>query len=159
MVRRTRSPAVNTPNNAGVGLKIAILGAVFAIGLGVGAALSTLNPTPQTVDAIRLDNIAPSREFCNNYGSSAMVMITRTYITLNPYAVYTSQTESVPGCVVLPQNWNLLLSKNAITNDDIQQCRNRMNTFGFIGDLDNKPRVDCVYETRDAQRQLTQANQ
>jgi hypothetical protein len=159
MVRRTRATtATNPSSNNSTGLKIAILGAVFAIGLGVGAALSTLNPTPRTIDAIRLDNLAPSREFCNNYGSSALVMITRTYITLNPYNVYTSQTESVPGCVVLPQNWNLLLSKNAITNDDIQQCRNRMNTFGFIGDLDGKPRVDCVYESRNAQQQLTEAN-
>ncbi len=159
MVRRTRSTSpTNTSPNNGVGVKIAILGAVFAIGVGVGAALSTLNPTPRTVDAIRLDNLAPSREFCNNYGASALVMITRTYVTLNPYNVYTSQTESVPGCVVLPQNWNLLLSKNAITNDDIQQCRNRMNTFGFTGDLEGKPRVDCVYETRNAQQQLTEAN-
>jgi len=161
MVRRTRSTtSVNTPanNNTSTGIKLAILGAIFAIGVGVGAAISTLNPTPSTVDAIRLDNLAPSRDFCNNYGASALVMVTRTYVTLNPYNVYTSQTESVPGCVVLPQNWNLLLSKNAINNDDIQQCRNRMNTFGFTGDLEGKPRVDCVYESRDAQQQLTKAN-
>lgn len=168
MVRRTRSASVNTnsTNNftnsgggMGAGVKLAILGAIFAIGVGVGAALSTLNPTPRTVDAIRLDNLAPSRDFCNNYGASAMVMVTRTYVTLNPYNVYTSQTQSVPGCVVLPQNWNLLLSKNAINNDDVQQCRNRMNTFGFTGELDAKPQVDCVYESRDAQRQLTESSQ
>jgi hypothetical protein len=59
---------------------------------------------PRTVDAIRLDNLAPSRDFCNNYGASALVMVTRTYVTLNPYNVYTSQTPVCAGvCGTLPQ--------------------------------------------------------
>ncbi|CAN1210095.1 DUF3172 domain-containing protein [Tumidithrix helvetica PCC 7403] len=160
MARRRYSSTINPPTNTSsttsTGIKLAIAGAIFAVGLGVGAALSTLNPTARTVDAIRLDNLAPSRDFCNNYGSSAMVMTTRVYVTLNPFNVFVSQADSVPGCVVLPQNWNLLLQQNAISNNDIQQCRNRMNTFGFTGDLTGKPRVDCVYESKDAQKQLTE---
>jgi hypothetical protein len=159
MARRRYSSTINSPssstgsNNASV--KLAIAGAIFAVGIGVGIALSTLNPTPRTVDAIRLDNLAPSRDFCNNYGSSAMVMNSRVYITLNPFNVYISQAEPVPGCVVLPNNWNLLLQKGAIKEQDIRLCKDRMNTFGFTGNLDKNPVVDCIYESKDATEKFT----
>ncbi len=158
MARRSRSSS--TMNSApssdtSTTVKLAIAGAIFAVGLGVGIAISTLNPTPRTVDAIRLDNLAPSRDFCNNYGSSAMVVTSRVYVTLNPFNVYVGQADPVPGCVVLPNNWNLLLQKGAIREQDIRNCKDRMNTFGFTGDLDQQPFVDCIYESRDAQERFT----
>ncbi|MFN5857334.1 MAG: DUF3172 domain-containing protein [Pseudanabaenaceae cyanobacterium] len=155
---RRRSSTLNSPAPAPAGnatIRLAIAGAIFAIGIGVGIALSTLNPTPRTVDAIRLDNLAPSRDFCNNYGSSAMVMSSRVYITLNPFNVYISQAEPVPGCVVLPNNWNLLLQKGALSEQEIRVCKDKMNTFGFTGDLEKKPFVDCIYESRNAAEKFT----
>ncbi len=153
MARRRSTSTVNSiASNSGT--KLAIAGAIFALGIGVGVALSTLNPTPQTVDAIRLDNIAPSRDFCNNYGASALVMTSRVYVTLNPFNVYVGQAESAPGCVVLPNNWNTLLQRGAINDQRIRDCKDRMNTFGYTGDLGNKPQVDCVYESKEAQKQL-----
>jgi len=136
-------------------IKLAIAAAIFAIGIGVGVALSTLNPTARTVDAIRLDTIAPSRDFCNNYGASAMVTTVRVYTTLNPYNVFVSQVEPKAGCVVLPNNWNILLQRRAINDQEIRQCKDRMNTFGYTGELDKTPQVDCVYESKDAQEKLT----
>jgi hypothetical protein len=147
--------ANNNSGNSGTGFKLAIAGAIFAIGIAVGVALSTLNPTQQTVDAIRLDALAPSRDFCNNYGASAMVVSSRVFITLNPYDVYVSRIDSDPGCVVLPNNWNELLRRGAITEADIRECKNRMNTFGFTGNLGKDSIVDCVYESKNAQEQLT----
>jgi hypothetical protein len=160
MARRSRySTTLNTPptepRSNGTTTKLAIAGAIFAVGIGVGIALSTLNPTPRTVDAIRLDNLAPSRDFCNNYGASAMVMSSRVYVTLNPFNVFISQAEPVPGCVVLPNNWNVLLQKNVIKEADIRQCKDRMNTFGFTGDLDKAPTVDCIYESKNATEKFT----
>ncbi len=163
MVRRrsTNSTYIPTEDNRredrSSTLRIAIWGAILAIGIAIGAALSTLNPSPQTVDAIRLDNIAPSRDFCNNYGASALVTNTRTYVTLNPFNVYVSQSEVQPGCVVLPNNWNELLRQGAIRDADIRACKDRMNTFGYTGDLTSQPQVDCVYQTEDRERLLVPA--
>ncbi len=157
---RRRTPSPNSVNSAELssGIKLAIVAAIFALGIGLGVALSTLNPTPQTVDAISLDVNAPSREFCNNYGSSAMVMTSHVYVTLNPYNVFVSQAKAVPGCVVLPNNWNLLQQRKAISDQDIRECKDRMNTFGYTGDLEKTPVVECVYETKDAKKQLTSSN-
>lgn len=33
----------------------------------------------------------------------------------------------------------------------VQQCKNRMNTFAFVGDLDKSPEVTCVYHSEDAE--------
>jgi hypothetical protein len=152
--RRSPNPA-STNLGMSSGVKLAIAAAIFALGIGLGVALSTLNPTPQTVDAISLDVNAPSRDFCNNYGASAMVMTSRVYVTLNPFNVFVSQAKTVPGCVVLPNNWNVLLQRNAISDQDIRDCKDRMNTFGYTGDLEKTPRVECVYESKDAKKQLS----
>lgn len=157
MARRRASPTINSPNPNDASIKLAIAGAIFAVGIGVGVSISTLNPTSQSVDAIRLDELAPSREFCNNYGSSAIVTTGRIYVTLNPFSVYVSQVQSNAGCVVLPNNWNLMLQRGVISDQDIRRCKDRMNTFGFVGNLDSKPIVDCVYESTNAQQQLRDA--
>jgi len=158
MARRRSSSTTNYPNNASSmssGIKLAIVGAIFALGIGVGVALSTLNPTPRTIDAISLDVNAPSREFCSNYGASAMVMTSKVYVTLNPFNVFVSQAAPSSGCVVLSNNWNLLLQKGAITEQNVRDCKERMNTFGYTGELDKTPQVDCVYESKDAKEKLT----
>ncbi len=153
---RRRSPNYSSESSSmNSGTKLAIVGAIFALGIGIGVALSTLNPTPRTIDAISLDVNAPSREFCSNYGASAMVMTSKVYVTLNPFNVFVSQAAPAPGCVVLPNNWNLLLQKGAINEQNVRDCKERMNTFGYTGELDKTPQVDCVYESKEAKEKLT----
>lgn len=148
--RRSASFATNPPKDD-TGLKIAIAGAIFILGIGIGVAITTLNPTVQTVDVTRLEYLAG--QFCTNFGYAAVVTTNRIYVTLNPYNVYVSQSDSEPGCVVLPNNWNQLQQRQAISGEDVQRCRARLNTFGYAGNLDDpdKLRVDCIYESRDAQ--------
>jgi hypothetical protein len=55
----------------------------------------------------------------------------------------------------LPNNWNVLLQKNVIKESDIRQCKDRMNTFGFTGDLEKAPTVDCIYESKNASEKFT----
>ena len=36
----------------------------------------------------------------------------------------------------------LFITVGACLND----CKNRMNTFGFTGPLEGRPRIDCIYQ-------------
>jgi hypothetical protein len=151
MARRRSASFANSPSKDDTGLKIAIAGAIFVLGIGIGVAISTLNPTVRTVDVTRLEFLAG--QFCTNFGYAAVVTTNRIYVTLNPYNVYVSQSDSEPGCVVLPNNWNQLQQRQLITAEDVQRCRARLNTFGYAGNIDNpeKLKVDCIYESKDAQ--------
>jgi hypothetical protein len=151
MARRRSASFSTSPPKDDTGLKIAIAGAIFILGIGIGVAISTLNPTVRTVDVTRLEFLAG--QFCTNFGYAAVVTTNRIYVTLNPYNVYVSQSDSEPGCVVLPNNWNQLQQRQLITAEDVQRCRARLNTFGYAGNIDNpeKLKVDCIYESKDAQ--------
>lgn len=35
----------------------------------------------------------------------------------------------------------------------VESCKKRMNTFGFVGDLKNDPEVSCVYHSEEAENQ------
>ncbi len=155
MARRRPANFATTPPKDDTSLKIAIAGAIFVLGIGIGVAISTLNPTVRTVDVTRLEFLAG--QFCTNFGYAAVVTTNRIYVTLNPYNVYVSQSDSEPGCVVLPNNWNQLQQRQLITSDDVQRCRARLNTFGYAGNIDNpeKLKVDCIYESKDAQAAFT----
>jgi len=37
--------------------------------------------------------------------------------------------------------------KNSISNEDVRECKQRMNTFAYIGSIRDKPIVKCVYQT------------
>ncbi|MFN3360090.1 MAG: DUF3172 domain-containing protein [Pseudanabaenaceae cyanobacterium] len=151
MARRRSTTFAGTPPRDDTSLKIAVAGAIFILGIGVGLAISTLNPTVRTVDVTRLEYLAG--QFCTNFGYAAVVTTNRIYVTLNPYNVYVSQSDSQPGCVVLPNNWNQLQQRQLITGEDIQRCRARLNTFGYAGNIDDPQsvKVDCIYESKDAQ--------
>ncbi len=155
MARRRPANFATTPPKDDTSLKIAIAGAIFVLGIGIGVAISTLNPTVRTVDVTRLEFLAG--QFCTNFGYAAVVTTNRIYVTLNPYNVYVSQSDSEPGCVVLPNNWNQLQQRQLITSDDVQRCRARLNTFGYAGNIDEpeKLKVDCIYESKDAQAAFT----
>ncbi|KIY92028.1 hypothetical protein MNEG_15935 [Monoraphidium neglectum] len=40
-----------------------------------------------------------------------------------------------------------------------EQCKKRMNTFGFVGDLSKDPEVSCVYHSEEAENQYLLGNE
>ena len=132
---------------------IAILGGVFILGVGVGIAFSsTATFSPQNVASRDfIDRAAPNPDLCVQYGASAMVMDTRLFVTLNPFNVYVSQPIMKPGCVLRTNNWAILEQKKLVTGDQVRECKNRMNTFAFTGNLESSPQINCVYQNDAAQ--------
>ena len=132
---------------------IAILAAVLILGIGIGTVFtSDTGATPNNVSSsIQIDQAAPNPEVCINYGASAMVMDARFFVTLKPFKVYVSQPTMRPGCVLRQSNWAILTQRNLITGDQERDCRQKLNTFGYTGDLGSSPAISCVYQSEDAQ--------
>lgn len=132
---------------------LAILAGVFLLGIGAGMAFSsTANIDPQNVASREfIDRSAPNPELCVQFGASALVMDLRVFLTLNPFNVYVSQPAVEPGCVLRTNNWAILEQRKLISNEEVRQCKNRMNTFGFTGPLEGKPEIDCVYKNDSAE--------
>ncbi|BAZ81769.1 MAG: DUF3172 domain-containing protein [Sphaerospermopsis kisseleviana] len=133
---------------------IAVLGGVLILGIGIGIAFSsTTTLTPSNVASREfIDTKAPNPEICVQYGASAMVMDARLFVTLNPFNVYVAQPSIRPGCVIRQNNWAILENKRLVTSDQVRECKNRLNTFGFTGDLDSeKPDIRCIYQNESAQ--------
>lgn len=81
-----------------------------------------------------------------------MVMDARLFVTLNPFNVYVAQPSMRPGCVLRQNNWALLEQRKLVTSDQVRECKNRLNTFGFTGNLDSdKPDIRCIYQNEGAQ--------
>ncbi len=132
---------------------LAILAGVFLLGIGAGMAFSsTANIAPQNVASREfIDRSAPNPELCVQFGASALVMDLRVFLTLNPFNVYVSQPAVEPGCVLRNNNWAILEQRRLISNEQVRQCKNRMNTFGFTGPLEGKPEIDCIYQNDSAE--------
>ena len=130
----------------------AICAGIFIVGIGVGIALSSgqTTNTSNIVSREAIDRSAPNAELCVQYGASAIVSDLRIFMTLNPFNVYVTQPVMRPGCVLRRNNWSLLEQKRLIGGDKVRECKNRMNTFGFIGDLDSAPEIDCIYQNDSA---------
>lgn len=151
---RTRpKPRANNTASAFNYTSIAILGGVFILGIGVGIGFSsTATLSPQNVASRDfIDRAAPNPDICVQYGASAMVMDTRLFVTLNPFNVYVSQPSMRPGCVLRTNNWSVLEQRNLVSSDQVRECKNRMNTFGFTGTLESSPQINCVYQNDAAQ--------
>lgn len=132
---------------------IAILAGIFVLGIGVGVAFSTSTGSGSTetiVSNIQLDAKAPNPEVCIQNGASAMSMSTRLYVTLSPFKVYIAQAAMEPACVLRKANWAVLEQRKLLTSAQSRECQQRMNTFAYTGSLDNKPGIDCVYQSDDA---------
>jgi hypothetical protein len=57
-----------------------------------------------------------------------------------------------PGCVLRQNNWSILEQKKLVTSEQERECKDRLNTFGFTGNLDGeKPDIRCVYQNDGAQ--------
>ncbi|MBH8576516.1 DUF3172 domain-containing protein [Nostocaceae cyanobacterium CENA369] len=133
---------------------IAILAGVLILGIGIGIAFSsTTTLSPSNVASREfIDTKAPNPEICVQYGASAMVMDARLFVTLNPFNVYVAQPSMRPGCVLRQNNWALLEQRKLVTSQQVNECKNRLNTFGFTGNLDSeKPDIRCIYQNEAAQ--------
>ncbi|HEY9616238.1 MAG TPA: DUF3172 domain-containing protein [Microcoleaceae cyanobacterium] len=136
---------------------MAILAGVFILGIGIGLGFNSIASTVGTgekiVNQIDLDLKAPNSDVCVQYGASAIVMNTRIFVTLNPLNVFVSQPTTQPGCVLRTNNWSILEQRGLLKNDQARDCKQRMNTFGFTGQLETSPEIDCVYQN-DAAKNL-----
>lgn len=129
--------------------KIAILASVFIIGIVIGLSLNLTSGSDdiRSVDSsFQIDRKAPNPEVCQQFGASAVVTDMRVFLTLNPFSVYLTQPRMQPGCVLRRTNWSLLEQKNLVSSEQVRDCKRRMNTFGFVGVLEGKPKIDCVYQ-------------
>ena len=149
----------NKNNNFVIGLFIGVLvslpitgGIAFLIGLmgiGVGSTITSTTDSGQgnIASQQQLDMAVPDPEFCRQWGASALVSELKIYTTLNPSTSFVSQPSLLPGCVIRRENWTVLQKQGAISNEDIRECTQRMNTFAYIGSIRNKPIVECIYQT------------
>jgi hypothetical protein len=129
--------------------KIAIIASVFVVGIVIGLSLNVATGSDNlaTVDSsLQIDRKAPNPEVCQQFGASAIVTDMRIFLTLNPFSVYLTQPQMQPGCVLRRTNWSILEQQNLVSSEQVRDCKRRMNTFGFIGALEGKPKIDCVYQ-------------
>ncbi|MEL6928922.1 MAG: DUF3172 domain-containing protein [Cyanobacteria bacterium J06600_6] len=129
--------------------KLAILASVFVVGIVIGLSLNLTSASDNlaTVDSsLQIDRKAPNPEICQQFGASAIVTDMRVFLTLNPFSVYLTQPLMQPGCVLRRTNWSILEKQSLVSSEQVRDCKRRMNTFGFIGALEGKPRIDCVYQ-------------
>ncbi|MBW4649219.1 MAG: DUF3172 domain-containing protein [Kastovskya adunca ATA6-11-RM4] len=131
---------------------LALIGGIFILGIGIGIAFSsTASFNPENVASREvIDRSAPNPELCVQYGASAMVTDLRVYLTLNPFNVYVTQPAMRPGCVLRRNNWSILEQRNLISSEQVRDCKNRMNTFGYTGTLEGSPEITCVYQNDSA---------
>ena len=127
---------------------IAVLAGVLVLGVGIGSAITSTSQggSGNIASQQQLDMAVPDPEFCRQWGASAFVIDIEMYTTLNPSTSFVTQPALQPGCVIRRENWSLLQKQGAITNEDVRECKNRMNTFAYIGSIRDKPSVRCVYQ-------------
>lgn len=152
---RSYSTGDRTPPPSGGGkkspidaAKAAILASVFILGIVVGIALNFSNNSDLSgIDSrIEIDQQAPNPQLCQQFGASAIVSDMRIYLTLNPFNVFVTQPIMEPGCVLRQNNWSLLEKQNLVSNEQVRDCKRRMNTFGYTGVLEGKPKINCIYQ-------------
>ena len=127
----------------------AILAGVLVVGIGIGTGISSTTQGDQgnIASSQQLDMAVPDPEFCRQWGASAFVMDIELYTTMNPSSSFVTQPSLKPGCVIRRENWSVLQKEGAVTAEQMRQCKQRMNTFAYIGSVKDKPIVRCVYQT------------
>tara|TARA_Y100001968_G_scaffold82832_1_gene73940 strand:+ start:174 stop:809 length:636 start_codon:yes stop_codon:yes gene_type:complete len=127
---------------------IAVLAGVLIVGVGIGSAVTSTTQGGQgnIASQQQLDMAVPDPEFCRQWGASAFVIDVEMYTTLNPSTSFVTQPALQPGCVIRRENWTVLQKQGAITNEDVRECKQRMNTFAYIGSIRDNPIVRCVYQ-------------
>lgn len=130
---------------------IFILAGVFILGIGVGIGFSSVGSSAggagtKIVTQYELDNKAPNADLCVQFGASAIVTDMRVFVTLNPLNFFVSQPVSQPGCVLRNNNWSILEQRGLVNQEQVRNCKQRMNTFGFTKSLEETPQIDCIYQ-------------
>ncbi|WJI23680.1 DUF3172 domain-containing protein [Thermosynechococcus sp. QKsg1] len=146
---QTRRPPQPESKSAVNTRTLAVLGGVFIIGVGVGVTFSkttTLNPD-NVASTQFIDQAAPNPDICVQFGASAIAVDTRIFVTFNPFSVFVSQPVMQPGCVIRANNVALLEQRQLITGEQLRSCRQRLNTFGYVGNLESNPEISCVYQS------------
>lgn len=133
-----------------------IIASAFVIGLGVGVYFdSEVTVTPTHISSTELiDRYAPSADICMAYGYSATVFDIRAFVSYNPFNVYIAQPVVKSGCVMRRANTGVLEQEALVTKREVDLCKQRMNTFAFVGDLQNAPEVNCVYHSEEAENEF-----
>jgi hypothetical protein len=128
---------------------VAVLAGVLVVGIGIGSAVTSTTRGDQgnIASSQQLDMAVPDPEFCRQWGASAFVMDIELYTTMNPSSSFVTQPSMQPGCVIRRENWSVLQKEGAITSEQMRECKQRMNTFAYIGSIRDKPVVRCVYQT------------
>lgn len=140
----------------------ALVAAAFVTGLGAGVYFDAeINVSPNQVASTEIiDRRTPNSEVCMAYGYSAMVFDQRVFVTYNPFNLYVTQPEVKPGCVLRRSNFSVLEREKLVTDKQVESCKRRMNTFGFVGDLRGAdPEVSCVYHSEEAENQYLLGNE
>jgi hypothetical protein len=130
-------------------LSKALLAGVFVLGVGLGVTVdSQVNTNPKDLasrDAI--DNAAPNAVVCAKMGASAMAFDQRVFVSFNPFNVYVSQADVKPACVLRESNVvPVLRAKGLINDEEVRSCKQNMNTWAFVGNLQDSPQLSCVYK-------------
>lgn len=136
--------------------QIAVLAGVLVVGIGIGTGISSTTQGNQgnIASSQQLDMAVPDPEFCRQWGASAFVMDIELYTTMNPSSSFVTQPALKPGCVIRRENWSVLQKEGAVTAEQMRQCKQRMNTFAYIGSIKDKPIVRCVYQTDTAENKF-----
>ena len=134
-----------------------LLAGIFILGVGLGVTIdSQVNTNPRDLasrDAI--DQAAPNPTLCAKLGASAMAFDQRVFVSFNPFNVYVSQADVKPACVLRDANVvPVLRSRGLISDEEVRACKNNMNTWAYVGDLDSIPQLSCVYKSQDAQNEF-----
>lgn len=134
-----------------------LLAGAFVLGVGLGVTVdSQVNTNPKDLasrDAI--DQAAPNAQLCAKLGASAMAFDQRVFVSFNPFNVYVSQADVKPACVLREANIVPVLKARGLINDEeVRSCKMNMNTWAFVGDLNNTPQLSCVYQSKDAQNEF-----
>lgn len=128
-----------------------LLAGVLVVGIGLGSFITTTQSagsrTGNIASSQDLDLAVPDPEFCKQWGASAYVMDVELYQTMNPVTSFVTQPKLQPGCVIRRENWSVLQKEGVVSGEDMRRCKQRMNTFAYIGSIRDQPVVRCVYQT------------
>jgi hypothetical protein len=79
----------------------------------------------------------------------------RVFVSFNPFNVYVAQADVKPACVLRESNVvPVLQDKGLINQKEVRSCKQNMNTWAFVGDLNEYPQLSCVYRSEDAQNEF-----
>lgn len=153
MPRQTNEPGKDSPSVFSVSknLALALLGGILMLGIAIGVGFSSVaNASSTSINTVtQISEVAPNSNLCAQYGAGAIVTDARVFVTLNPFNVYVSQPQTRPGCVLQPSNWAVLEQRKLVTSEQIRACKSQMNTFGFTGQLESQPNINCLYQNNE----------